>query len=121
MSAAYLLIPILIPTAAGIIGLCVLYRGLEAPARRRLLIGLCLLILAMDLAWDLILLRAGQCAFNYLPLDLCGIAMFGELLWAARGGALAMKRILRCNPFVKGGYDPVPEAPSAIIRRDENS
>ena len=25
------------------------------------------------------------------------------------------------NPFVKGGYDPVPEAPSAIIRRDENS
>ena len=44
-----------------------------------------------------------------------------ERFGAARGGVLALKRVLRCNPFVKGGYDPVPEAPSAIIRRDENS
>lgn len=43
-----------------------------------------------------------------------------ERFGTVRGGAMAMKRILRCNPFVKGGYDPVPEAPSAIIRRDEN-
>jgi putative membrane protein insertion efficiency factor len=26
---------------------------------------------------------------------------------AARGGWMAMKRVLRCHPFVKGGYDPV--------------
>ena len=26
---------------------------------------------------------------------------------ALKGGFLAMKRILRCNPFSKGGYDPV--------------
>ena len=26
-----------------------------------------------------------------------------------RGGFLAFKRILRCNPFCKSGYDPVPE------------
>lgn len=25
-----------------------------------------------------------------------------------KGGFLALWRILRCNPFSKGGYDPVP-------------
>ena len=25
-----------------------------------------------------------------------------------KGGLLAAWRILRCNPFLKGGYDPVP-------------
>ncbi|GHU45149.1 putative membrane protein insertion efficiency factor [Clostridia bacterium] len=28
---------------------------------------------------------------------------------AIKGSFLAMWRILRCNPFSKGGYDPVPE------------
>lgn len=27
---------------------------------------------------------------------------------AFRGGFMAFCRILRCNPFCKGGYDPVP-------------
>ena len=44
------------------------------------------------------------------------IERFGVL----KGCLLGLGRILRCNPFFKGGYDPVPEAPSTIIRRDEN-
>lgn len=28
---------------------------------------------------------------------------------ALRGGILAMWRVLRCNPFARAGYDPVPE------------
>jgi uncharacterized protein len=30
--------------------------------------------------------------------------MYGVVL----GGWLAFKRILRCNPFHRGGFDPVP-------------
>lgn len=30
---------------------------------------------------------------------------------AIRGGLLSVWRILRCNPFGKGGYDPVPPNP----------
>ena len=26
------------------------------------------------------------------------------------GGLLATKRVLSCNPFTRGGYDPVPQA-----------
>ena len=28
-----------------------------------------------------------------------------------RGGLMAMWRVLRCHPFVQGGYDPVIKAP----------
>ena len=31
-----------------------------------------------------------------------------EKYGAFKGGRLAAWRILRCNPFSKGGYDPVP-------------
>ena len=35
-----------------------------------------------------------------------------------RGGYLAIKRILRCHPFHKGGYDPIP---SSSELRTQNS
>jgi uncharacterized protein len=30
-----------------------------------------------------------------------------ERYGALRGGCMAMARVLRCHPFVRGGYDPV--------------
>lgn len=32
-----------------------------------------------------------------------------ENFGAFKGGFMSLWRILRCNPFSKGGYDPVPE------------
>lgn len=31
-----------------------------------------------------------------------------EKYGALKGGCMAMWRIMRCNPFSSGGYDPVP-------------
>ncbi|MDQ7937811.1 membrane protein insertion efficiency factor YidD [Lactiplantibacillus sp. WILCCON 0030] len=31
-----------------------------------------------------------------------------ERFGAARGGLMGLARVLRCQPFVKGGFDPVP-------------
>ena len=31
---------------------------------------------------------------------------------AVRGGALAVRRVLRCNPWNAGGFDPVPDPES---------
>ena len=35
------------------------------------------------------------------------------------GSLLTIWRILRCNPFSKGGYDPVPQKGGNIFRRNK--
>ena len=44
---------------------------------------------------------------NYPTCSQYGIEAI-EKYGAVKGGALTVWRILRCNPFSKGGYDPVP-------------
>lgn len=40
-----------------------------------------------------------------------------ERYGSIKGSLLAIKRILRCNPLFKSGYDPVPEDSLITIRR----
>ncbi len=37
---------------------------------------------------------------------------------AWRGSVLAMKRLLRCRPFTKGGFDPVPDVEDDVTHQD---
>jgi uncharacterized protein len=39
-----------------------------------------------------------------------------ERYGALRGGVMAAWRLLRCHPFVKGGYDPVVNVPTRKVR-----
>ena len=48
----------------------------------------------------------GCCRFRPTCSQYAKIAI--ERFGARKGGWMAIKRILRCNPFCKGGYDPVP-------------
>ena len=48
-----------------------------------------------------------KCRYQPTCSDYAIIALdrFGSI----KGSYLSIKRILRCNPWSKGGYDPVPE------------
>ena len=52
----------------------------------------------------------GACRYTPTCSEYAATAI--ERFGAARGGAMALKRVLRCNPFHQGGYDPVPSAVS---------
>ena len=51
-------------------------------------------------------LKAPSCRFVPTCSEYAWIAI--ERYGALKGGWMALRRILRCHPFHKGGYDPVP-------------
>jgi uncharacterized protein len=40
-----------------------------------------------------------------------------ERYGAGRGSVMAIRRVLSCNPFAHGGYDPVPQRAQALPQR----
>ena len=41
-----------------------------------------------------------------------------ERYGALKGSKMAAWRLLRCHPFAKGGYDPVPDDPSITMKKE---
>lgn len=62
--------------------------------------------------------RKGKPCCRYFPTCSQYAVTAIERYGAIKGGTLAAWRILRCNPFSKGGYDPVPEDPLTTLRKD---
>jgi putative membrane protein insertion efficiency factor len=56
---------------------------------------------------------AGSCRF--VPSCSAYAAEAIERHGAARGGLLALRRLLRCHPFGRHGLDPVPPSPSRSL------
>lgn len=61
--------------------------------------------------------KGGPCC-RYIPTcsqyAMTAIERFG----AVKGARLAAWRLMRCNPWSKGGYDPVPDDPLITLRRE---
>ncbi|MBR4234485.1 MAG: membrane protein insertion efficiency factor YidD [Clostridia bacterium] len=56
----------------------------------------------------------GACRFTPTCSEYAAQAI--QRFGACSGGVMAAKRVLRCNPFCKGGYDPVPDPTRGGIR-----
>ncbi len=60
--------------------------------------------------------RTPTCRFIPTCSEYAQIAI--ERYGAVKGGQMAIRRILRCQPLCRGGYDPVPEDPTTTLRRE---
>ena len=64
-------------------------------------------------------LMGGQCRYypscSHYAID----ALREHGAW--KGGIMAAKRLLRCHPLAKGGYDPVPPGASKLCTRSTSS
>ena len=84
---------------------------LGAPARAVLLGGVRLYRATLS-GW-----LGGQCRFHPSCSHYAEEAI--HVHGAVKGSALAIRRILRCNPFGRGGLDPVPSrAPRSAVYDD---
>ncbi len=52
--------------------------------------------------------RKGYSSCRFIPTCSAYAIEAIETHGALKGAALAIYRVLRCNPLCKGGYDPVP-------------
>jgi uncharacterized protein len=55
----------------------------------------------------------GACRFRPTCSEYAAIAV--SEYGMARGGWLALRRLLRCHPFCRGGFDPVPANPARHV------
>lgn len=64
-------------------------------------------------------LGAGGCKFRPTCSEYAAeaIAIHGPL----RGGALAAWRLLRCHPFTRGGFDPVPLSSARFAAKSKDA
>jgi uncharacterized protein len=54
----------------------------------------------------------GACRFQPTCSEYAAAAFAQHGMW--RASALVVWRLLRCNPFCRGGFDPVPAGPRAF-------
>ena len=87
--------------------------GLEAVLKREII----------DLGYEISEVEDGRVTFigprcRYTPTCSQYAQTAIERYGAVKGARLAAWRVLRCNPFSKGGYDPVPEDPCTTLRKE---
>jgi putative membrane protein insertion efficiency factor len=70
----------------------------------------CVLLLLRGYKWVLSPLLPPAC--RYVPTCSDYAVEAVERYGALRGGLMALWRVLRCHPFVRGGYDPVVKLPA---------